>query len=134
MEVSHNGGSTWYTLENTNVSNNAWEYHQFNLNEILPNLSNEVIFRFIGEDIGFGSLVEAALDDFKVQVILDTSIFGDINNDGSVDVLDIVRMVNIIIGNDPVPTPSELLASDLNNDDDINVLDVVILVNIILGS
>ena len=56
------------------------------------------------------------------------SIHGDLNDDGLVNVLDVVVLVNIVLGHagqDP--------AGDLNGDGLINVLDVVILVNIILG-
>ena len=56
------------------------------------------------------------------------SILGDLNDDGLVNILDVVVLVNIVLGQagqDP--------AGDLNNDGLINVLDVVILVNIILG-
>ena len=54
-----------------------------------------------------------------------------INEDGSLDVLDIVVMVNIII-EVYVPTDDELLVADLNDDGFINILDIVILVNTIL--
>jgi|TARA_B110000263_G_C15215688_1_gene467419 hypothetical protein len=58
-------------------------------------------------------------------------IIGDINSDSAIDILDIVLIVNIILG---VLEPDELqtLASDLNQDGMINILDVVQIVNIIL--
>ena len=52
---------------------------------------------------------------------------GDINNDGIINVLDVVMIVNIVLSNEY----SEL--ADLNDDDVINVLDIVQLVNIILN-
>ena len=72
-----------------------------------------------GVSISLGSCIEM---DFS------SSLPGDLNDDGLVNVLDVVVMVNIVLGQtgqDP--------AADLNNDGLINVLDVVILVNIILG-
>jgi hypothetical protein len=54
---------------------------------------------------------------------------GDINQDGSINVLDIVVLVNIILDTSLNPE-----YADLNNDGEINVIDVVILVNQILGS
>jgi hypothetical protein len=57
-----------------------------------------------------------------------SSLPGDLNDDGLVNVLDVVILVNIILG-----LAEENPAGDLNNDGLINVLDVVILVNIILG-
>ena len=55
-------------------------------------------------------------------------IIGDINNDGNIDVLDVVILVNYILNSDT----SELDGADINNDGDINVLDIVALVSIIL--
>ena len=60
------------------------------------NLSSDVIFRFVAEDILYtgdagsgGSLVEAGLDDFFIEYIsLPSIIEGDINNDDVVNVLD----------------------------------------------
>ena len=55
-------------------------------------------------------------------------ILGDLNGDGDHNVLDVVQLVNIILGyaeGNP--------AGDLNQDGFFNVLDVVQLVNIILG-
>ncbi len=57
---------------------------------------------------------------------------GDVNNDGIVNVLDIVRIVNIILENDPPPTDYELWASDVNADGFVNVQDIVIMVIIIM--
>ena len=60
---------------------------------------------------------------------LEQSTPGDINSDEVINILDVVLLVNIILGtNDFVPS------ADLNNDGIGNILDVVLLVNIILGS
>ncbi len=59
---------------------------------------------------------------------------GDINQDGQINVLDVVRAVNIALGRPPAPTPYELWAADMNNDGIVNVLDIVQLVNLILHS
>lgn len=53
---------------------------------------------------------------------------GDINNDGLVNILDVVGMVNAIL-----ITSADLGCSDVNQDDLLNILDVVVLVNIILS-
>ena len=56
---------------------------------------------------------------------------GDINLDGTVNILDIVVLVNFILDSQ-TPTDSEFSSSDLNVDGMLNVLDIVQLVNIIL--
>ena len=100
------------------------------------NLTSDVKFKFVAEDIfndgdagSGGSLVEAALDDFIIEYLSDGSgIYGDINSDESVDVLDVVILVNMILGTE---SPNYATA-DLNSDGDINVQDVIIAINIIL--
>jgi hypothetical protein len=57
-----------------------------------------------------------------------SSIAGDLNGDGLFNVLDIVMLVDIVLGNaDPVSS------GDLNGDGLLNVLDIVMLVDIILN-
>ena len=59
---------------------------------------------------------------------------GDLNNDGTTDVTDIIRTVNIIINSGFPPTDEEICAGDVNADGSINVLDVLIIVNLILDA
>ena len=54
---------------------------------------------------------------------------GDINNDGIVNILDIVILVEHILN----PAAVELEGADINDDGDVNILDIVQLVNIILN-
>ena len=56
-------------------------------------------------------------------------MIGDMNDDGVINILDIVGLVNIILGISP-----ENPAGDLNQDGVYNVLDIVQLVNIILDN
>ena len=58
---------------------------------------------------------------------------GDINNDGIINVLDIVLSINFILSIDN-PSNEEMTAADLNEDGILNVLDIVLLVNMILGT
>ena len=56
---------------------------------------------------------------------------GDINLDGTVNILDIVVLVSFILDSQS-PSDSQFSSSDLNGDGFLNVLDIVQLVNIIL--
>jgi len=59
---------------------------------------------------------------------------GDTNSDGAVNVLDVVAIVNVILGlTDPVGDCGAISA-DFDGDGAINVLDIVGIVNVILGS
>lgn len=59
-------------------------------------------------------------------------LLGDINQDETVDVLDVIMCVAIILEN-ITPNEYENMASDMNLDGDINVQDVIYLVNLILS-
>ncbi|UCE19796.1 MAG: M6 family metalloprotease domain-containing protein [Gemmatimonadota bacterium] len=58
---------------------------------------------------------------------------GDMNCDGCIDVVDLVRVVNIILGS-ITPAEAELWAADFNSDGVIDVMDVVSMVNNICGA
>ena len=53
---------------------------------------------------------------------------GDVNLDGSLNVLDVVLLANAVLDNSNLTDEQEANA-DFNNDDSLNVLDVVLLVN-----
>ena len=57
---------------------------------------------------------------------------GDVNQDEAVNILDVVTIVNFILGV-LEPTGYQQYAGDINDDGNLNILDVVLIVNIILG-
>ena len=57
---------------------------------------------------------------------------GDVNGDASIDILDVIALVNFALGSDE-PTENQFLASDLNEDGQLDILDVIALVNVILS-
>ena len=70
------------------------------------------------------------LDNFLIEYVSDGSgLLGDINNDEMIDVLDVVLLVNMILGSEP----SNYATADINNDNEINVQDIIFLINIILA-
>ena len=58
-------------------------------------------------------------------------IFGDVNQDTTVDVLDAIICLGIILDN-IIPNEYEQIACDINLDGEINVQDVIYMVNLIL--
>ena len=66
---------------------------------------------------------------FPITLLIEENpiVLGDINFDSLINVLDVVQLVNIILGN----TSNE--AADLNQDSVINVQDIILLINLILG-
>ena len=57
---------------------------------------------------------------------------GDVNMDSLVNVLDIVLVVNFVLGVEE-PSSSQEDLSDMNNDSIVNILDVISIVNLVLG-
>ena len=55
------------------------------------------------------------------------------NQDGTVNILDIILVVSIILA-EYDPNELELWLADVNLDGSINILDIIALVNVILGS
>ena len=66
------------------------------------------------------------------KAINESIILGDINQDSVIDILDVVRMINFILGQEN-PNTIEEIASDLNSDGIINIQDVILIINIILN-
>ena len=64
--------------------------------------------------------------DLEFTLSINSNLLGDINVDGSIDVLDVVNIVNLILINDYD------FNGDLNNDQELNIIDIVQLINIIL--
>ena len=57
----------------------------------------------------------------------------DVNADTNIDILDVIQMVNIVLGN-IVPDDFQECASDANGDGSIDILDVIQAVQYILNS
>ena len=106
--------------------------------------NEEYAYRTIGasHDLGglqgddFGAYITGVLEFFSEgsgNIEPECSI-GDINQDSTIDVTDIIRQVNIIIGLGEPATLYELCASDITGDGSVNVLDVMALVNIIIDT
>ena len=86
-------------IESTNISLSVWPtHHSYDIKEL------------------FFSIVISGLEP------------GDINGDNTINVLDVVLLVNIILNSDLGDTSN----ADLNGDNTINILDVVSLINLIL--
>ena len=66
-----------------------------------------------------------------MRVLQDESclgLLGDLNGDSIINILDVIILVNIILGSN-----GNQSMGDMNGDGVINILDVILLVGIILG-
>ena len=65
-------------------------------------------------------------EDFEVE------LYGDVNFDGSLDITDVILLVNFVLGQ--TPTEEQSLTADMNQDGIVNILDVIQVVGEILGT
>ena len=82
--------------------------------------------RYAGDDN------DSYFDDLFLRIWQDQSCLGmpgDMNDDSMINILDVIILVNIILGDDNDPS-----MGDMNSDGSIDILDVILLVNIILGN
>jgi len=101
-----------------------------------PNESIELSFEVLDENISSTNINfsiwpvhhDYSLKELSYNITTNDTLLGDLNGDGTINVVDIVMLVNIILnGEEYYPV------ADLNSDGTINVVDIVTLVNIILN-
>ena len=87
----------------------------------------------VEDSANFEISLDAAYYLFSVvhEQVCDEILLGDVNLDEFINVLDVVTLVQYIIGGSDLSDGS-LIAADINQDDGVNVLDVVTLVNQII--
>lgn len=67
--LSNDGGTTWTLLEQVTDTQVPWTTANFaDLGQVLP-LTSQMRLKFAAEDLGSGSLVEAALDDLVITAV-----------------------------------------------------------------
>lgn len=65
VQASNNGGASWTTIEDTQVSNPAWVSVETDLVALFGTLG-QVRIKFIGQDTGNDSVVECGVDEFRI--------------------------------------------------------------------
>ena len=129
VEISNDGGSTWVNLETVGPAgagtSGGWIFVQHQINEfVVP--TNNMRVRFNASDFVDGSVIEAGVDGVQIE-LLECVIKGDVNGDGSVDLLDVAPFIDALNGGDFVP------AADTNCDGSVNLLDVSPFVDLLSG-
>jgi hypothetical protein len=135
IEDEHHGtdriyvGHTVCGADAESIGSNQWEFEWQAPDEDVGNI--EIYLSTLAANHNHST----SGDDTYFQIIIlspQTVLLGDLNEDGQINVLDVVTEVNIILGS-VIPTDFQFQAGDLNNDGGINVLDVVLIVIIIMA-
>jgi hypothetical protein len=96
------------------------------IKEITESGSTEWTYTHPGNNSSIARAQKYLLDHFDNIINI---LPGDVNNDGLINILDVVSTVNIVLG-----MADWVDAADYNDDGVINVLDIVSIVNVILSS
>ena len=98
-------------------------------NELFEGFNNDMIFTFKIDDYmsGWSEYDNYVSDHRPVAMNILIPLYGDINQDVTINILDITTLINMILNNEYNSI------ADLNTDTRLNILDVIILVNLILG-
>ena len=126
--VSFKKGAEWLTISpnsgELNQGSSFPHYVEVNTNNLIA-----------GDYLAYVNLQSNAQNEVILPVSLtvgEAGLLGDVNQDGTINVLDVVSAVNFVTGQ-VEPTSYEFWASDLNTDSLLNVLDIVQMVNLVIG-
>ena len=121
-------------------SSSDWSFPNWpsHLDHILvtDELFDELIYSQV-ETIKLDQYIDGGWNDYDYNIsdhrpvfmqLAQNVILGDVSGDGAINILDVVMIVQIVIGNDEI-----VQSADFNSDGYINILDVVQLIQIIIS-
>lgn len=120
VQISNNNGTTWTALETVGPTgaevNGGWIFKEFLVSDFVTPTA-QVKIRFIADDAGAGSLIEAAVDEVRVKTVACGNP-ADLNGDGTIDAADLALMLsNWGVGG----------IGDINGDGSVEATDLAIL-------
>jgi hypothetical protein len=71
VDISNNGGANWVNVESITTgpeTNGGWFKHSFSVPSLIATTSNMQV-RFVAQDLGSGSIVEAMIDDVRGEIL-----------------------------------------------------------------
>ena len=95
-------------------------------------IESDINITSFGLDLNNELLICANSKIYKLTSDEPSGMMGDLNQDGLINVQDIILSINIILG--ATPSDYQLWSGDLNQDGVMDILDIVLLINLILSS
>ena len=120
VELSSDNGNSWVTLETVSENAGQWVEKRFRIADF-DTATDQMRIRFIASDFINGSIVEAAIDDLRIESVGCSSSSADINNDGVLNFFDISAFLNAYQSLDPI--------ADFNQDGLWNFFDISAFLN-----
>lgn len=145
VSISNDDGAEWHLVEELDPAgpeaSGGWFYNEFPVADVVP-ASSQMLLRFVAQDLGSPSLVEAAIDDFSVVEFDCTALSpGDFDDDGDVDLDDHAALVDCLAGPGAPPAPTLppaatncLHAFDLDSDADVDLGDAALFAIVLSAS
>lgn len=115
VQISNDIGNSWTTLEVVTENANAWVERRFRIADFVEP-TDMIRVRFIASDLGDGSIVEAGVDDLRIESVGCTVNPADLNDDGELNFFDVSIFLNAYNSGD--------LVADLNGDGILSFFDV----------
>lgn len=115
VQISNDIGNSWTTIEVVTENANAWVEQRFRIADFVEP-TDMIRVRFIASDLGDGSIVEAGVDDLRIESVGCTINPADLNNDGELNFFDVSIFLNAYNSGD--------LIADLNGDGILSFFDV----------
>jgi len=120
VDISNNNGATWVPLETVGPTgpecSGGWIFKEFRIADFLPP-STTMRIRFIAEDIGDASIVEAAIDEVRfTSLACDDPT--DLDGDGATGPADLA----VMLSGWGLPGPTDLNGSGATDGADMSIL------------
>ncbi|HEY3243254.1 MAG TPA: choice-of-anchor B family protein, partial [Phycisphaerae bacterium] len=108
VDITSDAGASWVNVETVGPgggeTTGGWFLHSFHVSDFVTPTA-QVRLRFVASDLGGGSVVEAAVDDFRVSVL--TCIPGDLDGDGHINLADFAGFAECMAGPNAAPSPTQ---------------------------
>lgn len=128
VEISNNNGANWVNVEVVGPTgpgtSGGWNLVEVDIDALLTP-TNQMRVRFIAEDAGSGSIIEAAIDDVTVSGIGCDVVLADCNGNGIVDADDIASGRATDSNGNNVPDSCDPPAGCVGDVNDDNVIDLI---------
>jgi Zinc carboxypeptidase len=115
VQISSDNGVSWVDLETVTENAGRWVEKRFRIADF-DTPTDQIRIRFIASDFGDGSIVEAGVDDLRIESVGCLGNSSDINNDGVLNFFDISAFLEAFSNLDPI--------GDFNNDGSWNFFDI----------
>ncbi|MFG0300081.1 MAG: M14 family zinc carboxypeptidase [Phycisphaerales bacterium JB047] len=115
VQISNDIGNSWTTLEEVSENAGDWVEARFRIADFVEP-TDMIKVRFIASDLGSGSIVEAGVDDLRIEAVGCSTNPADLNGDGELDFFDVSLFLNAFSNQDPT--------ADFNGDGSYDFFDV----------